>query len=213
MQTPDTATAWEASVQATGTNAQVEARMVADAANPDGPTGPNLVLKVKTSCSDCQTGSFPAKQCDCPAGTKIDDSPDTISLSGCLLTCLAMGANVTPCEANVTLTDAGDIESSDGKINDIDESAVDLGMTKDGEDVIYNKSDEAGQATLAAKLCGHSLAVANVSKPGASHYVAVTGFKDDGTGKCRFTIDDPRCNNPGQFLDEYGPTSLVMLYK
>ncbi len=158
-------------------------------------------------CSDCKTSATEYKQSNPKWATQYLDSCcavgctcfDTISGSGCAMTCVAMAGGITPAELNTAVTkDLG--YDATGKI--IMEVAVDnIGKEYCGTIYIDGKDPDSQQKVMASICNGNDVIVKIKKSEGHYHYVLVKG-EENVNGKCKLVILDPA--TPGKkYLEEY----------
>lgn len=114
-----------------------------------------------------------------------------------------------PCSENSFQTSVGAFDANAGL------SLKKAGLWS-GYDVDTPLPASTSQEDIIQVICEGDHMIAEVeslnSKPGDqphSHFVLVTGeVFDFASGKCRFTINDPACNNAQVFLDKFKIVSL-----
>lgn len=216
---PNQDTTWTCTVSTTVSGAQVECRMVADPANPEGPNGKHLLVRVKTVCPICpptasagtqkQGGEAPwaLKKLDCssPIYLILPCPAPTFAMAGCLMTCLA---NVTGKTPDATNNELGEIVDKGGGLSSLHNAAKKLGYV--GATSITLSPD----AVMTNGLCKGHAVFAHVQSPKSTpsgHWVAITGQALNAqTQACDdYTISDPGYSKSK--LSEYASMGLSVL--
>jgi hypothetical protein len=142
------------------------------------------------------------------SGNQLDhseDPKDHIGTRGCYVTCLAMLTGSDPGEVNTMLTNANPAAiNSSGQVVEARAYGT-LGYS--GVQRISTQSD----SDVGVQMNAGNDVIVEVEGP---HFVVVTGYVfDPTTQRCRYSINDPRANNPKSYLDEYTFSTLRVYSK